>query len=215
MEFIIETTISKVIKSILKNYKSSKSEKNNVIIIIGDDMGIELLKMYQDQMQGQGRTLEEYPNTPVLDELVSQGIRLNRAYAYPSCSPTRSTMLTGRYGFRTGVRIPTSKNCPKFGLYFPQPTIPLSIPQSAKKAIFGKWHLNPYEYDGPNVQHVLESGFEVYDGLIEGNISDQPSYINWLRQSTDDFDGFYEERYFTSVITDSAIEWLHENQVTN
>ncbi|MHC4833674.1 MAG: sulfatase-like hydrolase/transferase, partial [Planctomycetota bacterium] len=43
------------------------------------------------------------PDMPVLAEIASQGVSFTNFWATPECSPTRAAMLTGRYGFRTGV----------------------------------------------------------------------------------------------------------------
>lgn len=164
-------------------------------------------------MEGQGRPTDDYPVTPILDDLASQGIRFNKAYSYPTCSPTRATLLTGRFGFRTGVTVPTSSLCPTVGIQFPQPTIPLSISSDAKKGIFGKWHLTPYDYDETIMQHILDSGFEVFDGLGGDMNAAEFTYNYWLRINNDNGEGFYETEYLTDVITNSAIDWLTENQV--
>ena len=44
--------------------------------------------------------------TPNLDKLAASGVRFNKYWVQPVCSPTRATMMTGRYGFRTGVGRP-------------------------------------------------------------------------------------------------------------
>lgn len=71
----------------------------NILLIIGDDMGTETLSCY-------GRS-ENPAKTPTLDDLCAQGVRFDNFWSQPVCSPTRATMLTGRYGFRTGVGRPT------------------------------------------------------------------------------------------------------------
>jgi arylsulfatase A-like enzyme len=48
--------------------------------------------------------------TATLDDLANRGMRFNNFWAQPVCSPTRATILTGRYGFRTGVGGPTGDN---------------------------------------------------------------------------------------------------------
>lgn len=73
--------------------------KPNILLLIGDDMGTETLSCY-------GRS-ENPANTPTLDDLCGQGVRFDNFWSQPVCSPTRATMLTGRYGFRTGVGRPT------------------------------------------------------------------------------------------------------------
>jgi len=70
----------------------------NFIVLIGDDMGIETLAAY-----GVGSTPAVTPN---LDSLAERGTRFENFWAQPICSPTRATLLTGRYGFRTNVLLP-------------------------------------------------------------------------------------------------------------
>lgn len=68
----------------------------NVILIIADDLGIDFLKDY-------GLREDTIP-LPIIESMIQEGLLFENAYSYPSCSPARATLLTGRYGFRTGVR---------------------------------------------------------------------------------------------------------------
>ena len=70
----------------------------NFIFMIGDDMAVETLSCY-----GVGTDSAVTPN---IDTLCDAGVRLENFWAQPVCSPTRATLLTGRYGFRTGVGSP-------------------------------------------------------------------------------------------------------------
>lgn len=72
----------------------------NFVILIGDDMGVETLPCYPVGTQT--------ATTPTLDNLCADGMRFDNFWAQPVCSPTRATILTGQYGFRNGVTIPTS-----------------------------------------------------------------------------------------------------------
>ncbi len=67
----------------------------NILLIIGDDIGVEQVSAF-----GIG---PEPARTPNLDALAARGMRFPRVWAQPMCSPTRATLLAGRYGFRTGV----------------------------------------------------------------------------------------------------------------
>ena len=67
----------------------------NILLIIGDDIGVEQISVF-----GIG---PEPARTPTLDALAARGMRFSRVWAQPMCSPTRATLLSGRYGFRTGV----------------------------------------------------------------------------------------------------------------
>jgi arylsulfatase A len=63
----------------------------NILFILGDDIGRELLPSYGGQAGYQ---------TPHLEALAAAGMRFNHCYATPMCSPSRVELLTGRYSFR-------------------------------------------------------------------------------------------------------------------
>lgn len=67
----------------------------NVLLIIADDMGLDASPGYNVG------TLK--PNMPNLQSLINSGITFNNVWSNPVCSPTRSTILTGKYGYRTNV----------------------------------------------------------------------------------------------------------------
>ena len=67
----------------------------NVLLIIADDMGLDASPGYNVG------TLK--PNMPNLQNLINRGITFNNVWSNPVCSPTRSTILTGKYGYRTNV----------------------------------------------------------------------------------------------------------------
>lgn len=71
----------------------------NILLLIGDDMGNETLSCY-----GWSKNPAK---TPTLDDLCNDGVRFDNYWTQAACSPTRATMITGRYGFRTGVGRPT------------------------------------------------------------------------------------------------------------
>ncbi len=73
---------------------SHASMATNVIFIMADDLGWHELGAY-------GNTFNETPN---LDRLAQDGIRFSQAYAAAAvCSPTRASIITGQYPFRTGI----------------------------------------------------------------------------------------------------------------
>lgn len=69
----------------------------NILFIIADDMGIDATPRY-----GIGSNL---PSMPTLTSWMDNGIRFSNVWTNPVCSPTRAAILTGKFGYRTGVLI--------------------------------------------------------------------------------------------------------------
>ena len=67
----------------------------NVLILLTDDIGVDKTAAYGEQ--------EGQPRTPNITALAEQGVRFTSAYAMPTCSPTRASLLTGRYPTRHGA----------------------------------------------------------------------------------------------------------------
>lgn len=78
--------------------------------------------------------------------MMSKGIVFDRAYSNPTCSPTRTALISGKYGFRTGVGYPIGQICQN-GLNMDEPTIPKLLPDFVNSACIGKWHMASYGAD--------------------------------------------------------------------
>ena len=73
---------------------SAPRPATNVVFILADDLGWKDLSCYGNQNVA----------TPNIDRLAKEGARFTQAYAAcPVCSPTRASIMTGRYPVRTGV----------------------------------------------------------------------------------------------------------------
>ncbi|MBC6995076.1 sulfatase [Neolewinella lacunae] len=126
----------------------------NVIIIFTDDQGYQDLSCYGSQTIA----------TPNIDQLAQEGIRFTDFYVSASvCSPSRASLLTGRYPDRNGVGgvlLPGAK-----GLDSAEVTIAeLLRPLGYRTACIGKWHLGDHAQSLPNNQ-----GFDVFFGLPYSN----------------------------------------------
>ena len=114
----------------------------NILVVITDDMGVDAMSWY-----GIG---EEQPNTPNLDNLKNEGILFNNAWGYAKCSPSRATILTGRYGSKNGV-IRAGPDLPLDEVTIFEHIDDLTDGAYAD-ALFGKWHLG--DEQSPNLQGV-------------------------------------------------------------
>jgi uncharacterized sulfatase len=128
----------------------------NVIVILADDLG------YGDLGSYGGKVIQ----TPNLDRMASEGVRLTNAYASSSnCTPSRAGLLTGRYPVRTGMAHQVLFVEDTHGLPLEEITIAEMLkPSGYRTAIIGKWHLgHTPEYWPTN------HGFDYYFGLPYSN----------------------------------------------
>ena len=128
-------------------------ERPNVIIIITDDQG------YGDI----GYNGNKIISTPNIDHLAQQSIRFNNFYVSPVCAPTRSSLLTGRYSLRTGVRDTYNGGAIMSG---DEITIAeVLADNNYETGIFGKWHLGDNYPSRPSDQGFKESVVHLSGGI--------------------------------------------------
>ncbi len=165
----------------------------NILFIISDDQGWNDMGYHGSEVQ-----------TPVLDRLAGAGVRLNRHYVYPTCSPTRAAMLSGRNPSRFGVLSPIAGRSTQ-ALPKDPPTIASLLSQHGyDTGLTGKWHLGLRPEVGPR-----QYGFRSTHGFFHGQI-DQYAHVykngdrSWHRN-----DKFVDEKgHATDLITDEAIRFV-------
>src|SRR3954464_1872471 len=84
---------------------SRAAEKPNIVFILADDLG-----SYDVSWRG------SEIKTPNLDKLAMAGARLENFYVQPVCSPTRGSLMTGRYPIRYGLQVGVIRPWAKYGL---------------------------------------------------------------------------------------------------
>ena len=105
------------------------AERPNVIVIMSDDQGV----------GDYGFMGNDVIKTPELDALVQKSALLNRFYVSPVCAPTRASLMTGRYNYRTRC-IDTYVGR---AMMDPSETTIAELLSDAgyQTGIYGKWHL--------------------------------------------------------------------------
>jgi arylsulfatase A-like enzyme len=163
--------------------------KPNILLIIADDLGKDALKGFSEG------TIK--PNTPNLDAIRNDGLTFTNFWVNPTCTPTRAAILTGKYGYRTGVKgvgDVLSSSEQSIQHYLRENTN-----EAYATALVGKWHLS-----GNDASVNQESfGIDYYAGLIRGAVDD---YYQW--QLTEDGTGSMQTGYCTEVFTDLSIDWI-------
>lgn len=166
----------------------------NVIVIMTDDQGY-------GEFSCHGNPIAQ---TPHIDQLASQSIRLTDFHVSPMCTPTRGQLLTGLDAFRNGaINVSSGRT-----LLRPELKTIANVFQSAgyRTGIFGKWHL------GDNYPFRPEDrGFEEALWFASSHINSVPDYWN-----NDYFDDTYIRNgkrkkfkgYCTDVFFREAMEWI-------
>lgn len=172
-------------------------QRPNILLVIADDMGIDASPCYS--------VGDEKPAMPVLEELCRTGVVFENVWANPECSPTRATILTGRYGIRTGVRSAVPESGGK-GIRLDELSIQRQLDEHLNAryahAVIGKWHLSGENNGGPDNPELMGIGH--YSGLVDGY--GHADYWKWNR--TQKGETKLVEGYSTSVFTDEAIAWI-------
>ncbi|MCA8992349.1 MAG: sulfatase-like hydrolase/transferase [Planctomycetaceae bacterium] len=129
------------------------ADRPNILFILADDVGQEVLGCYGGQSYA----------TPHLDELARTGMQFRNGFSMPVCHPTRLTLMTGKYPFRHGKV--TWGDFPKSEEPFTWPNLVAESGYSTY--IAGKWQLCLL---GDDPRHPHRLGFEHFDlfGWHEG-----------------------------------------------
>ncbi|MEM6700063.1 MAG: sulfatase-like hydrolase/transferase, partial [Bacteroidota bacterium] len=179
---------------LLANIKITTAQNQpNILIIIADDMGVDVLNGYQDS--------ENLPATPNLDALRQNGLTFLNVWATPQCTPTRAAMLTGKYANKTGVFSPRNNLRTDHTSIFQ--ALSESTSNAYANAVIGKWHVGQNE----NLDHPAELGVQYFDGFLASNVED---YFNWTK--TTNGINSTETTYTTTYLTNSALDWINQQE---
>ena len=181
---------------------SEGAAPRNVLLVIADDYGFDGHELYNTNS---GASI---PPTPTITALARRGIRFANAYAYPTCSPSRAALLTGRYGFRTGVT-QVIASAAEQGLYTNEVTLPDLLSPTYRCASFGKWNLGG-DASGPK----LLGGWSSFSGSLPAVLGQTASsFYTWTKTSN----GVTRANYSGYATTDNvndALTWT-KSQGTN
>ena len=170
---------------------SQPDARPNILFILSDDHTSQTWGIY-------GGHLADYARTDNIQRLAREGVTLDNCYCTNSIStPSRATILTGRYSHNNGV-------------YTLSDTLDTSLPTIAKTlqnagyrtALVGKWHLGsqPQGFDYYSVFH--DQG-EYRDPTFQDSDRPWPGNINY---------GMRVRGFSTDIVTDKTIDWIKKNK---
>lgn len=146
--------------------------------------------------------------TPQIDKLVQMGVELNQFYVQPTCTPTRSALMTGRYPMRYGMHARVSRAWHSRGLPLSERLLSEALQDLGyATAICGKWHLG--------MSHTsylpFSRGFDHQYGHLGGSIdyfrhTDRQS-LDWHRNQRP----LSEAGYSTELIANEAVRLIQSH----
>jgi arylsulfatase A-like enzyme len=171
--------------------------QRNTVLIIADDLSPDYFGFYENHV--------DTVDVPNIRSLLVRGIRFKNLMSNPVCSSTRTTILTGRYSFRTGVGGIVGGT----GGSNQIDTAEISIPKLLRtfnaniaKADIGKWHL---KQPAPvaNLMSPIALGYNHFEGPFIGQL---PSYTNWTKFTNGVSSSV--TTYATTENVNNAVTWL-------
>ncbi len=174
------------------------AKKPNIILIMTDDQGHGDLGFHGNPVI----------RTPHLDKFAKESVRFKNFFVCPVCSPTRSSLLTGRYNYRTGI-VDTYLGR---SMMHPEEMTLAEILGAAgyRTGIIGKWHL------GDNYPlRAMDQGFQetlVHKGGGIGQPADPPknSYFDPVLFKNGKSKRY--KGYCSDIFTDAALEFVTKHR---
>lgn len=177
----------------------------NIVVILVDDLGYGDLSSY-------GAT---DMHTPAIDGLVASGMRFDRFYANSSvCSPTRASLLSGRYPPMAGVPgVIRTRAEDSWGALSEDVIL---LPEMLRRkgyhtAMIGKWHLGLTAPDRPH-----DRGFDFFEGFLGDMMDDYYDHrrqgINYMRRNDE---VITPEGHATDLFSSWAVRYIESRTVSS
>lgn len=177
----------------------TENEKPNIIIILADDLGYGDLGGYYG---GNAKT-------PHINRLAQEGLTFTDFHTNgPMCTPTRASLLTGRYSQRLGVEaaqqsvmeLPENENEITMADYLGE--------IGYATGIIGKWHLG-----SPPEGNPVNFGFDKFTGYHGGCLDYFTKYDRWgVKDWWHNEELVYEDGYVTDLITEHSIQYIKDHK---
>jgi arylsulfatase A-like enzyme len=185
----------------------AQTEKPNILFIMVDDLGKEWISCYG----------AEDIKTPNIDALAQGGMKFNNAYSMPQCTPTRTTILTGKYPWRSGWA--SHWDVPRWGVaYFDwkkkENTTFARLMKNLGYATCaaGKWQINDFRVEP---QAMKKHGFDdwaMWTGYETGNPPSDKRYHDPYINTPDEGSRTYAGKFGPDIYTDRLINFMRDHK---
>jgi arylsulfatase A-like enzyme len=174
--------------------------KPNVVFILVDDLGFKDVGYHGGSIK-----------TPNIDKLASAGTRLEQFYVQPVCSPTRSSLMTGRYPMRYGLQVGVVRPWAQYGLPLEERTLAQALKEAGyMTAICGKWHLGHLNSKYLPTSRGFDHQYGHYNGALDYFTHIRDGGLDWHR----DDQPLREEGYTTKLIADESVRLIERHDTS-
>jgi arylsulfatase len=173
--------------------------KPNIVLVMTDDQGYGDLACHGNKII----------KTPNIDALHARALRFTDFHVSPTCSPTRTSIMTGRHEFRSGVTHTISE---RERMSLDAATMPQALKDAGyTTGIFGKWHMGdqePYQPQNRGFEEVFIHGCGGIGQSYPGSCGDVPG--NKYFDPTIRHNGTFVKTtgYCTDVFFTEALRWI-------
>ncbi|GMQ30752.1 arylsulfatase AtsA [Algoriphagus confluentis] len=190
----------------------SSPERPNILILVADDLGFSDIAPFGGNI-----------HTPILEQLSREGMLFSNFYVLPTCSPSRSALLTGNDNHVTGIGVMSEVRYPALEgmsgytghLNDQVVTLPEILRESGYHTYMaGKWHLGDGDQEIPSAR-----GFEESFSLLQGggsHYADQnplsPPQVMDYRVNGKKIDALPSDFYSTKNYTDTLIHYIDKHK---
>ena len=193
---------------------STTTKRPNILLIVADDMGYSDIGPFGGEI-----------STPTLDSLAKEGLQATNFHVLPTCSPSRSVLLSGMDNHRAGLGTMGELTTPEMKgvrgyeghLNFDVAALPEVLKADDYHTyMVGKWHLGHGAKTIPYARGFEETFILVPGGGSHWNdrkpVSPSPSNVMDYRRNGKPVESLPEDFYSTRNYTDKILEWMKKNQ---
>ena len=191
------TLLSGVACAALQATPTPPTDRPHIVIIVADDLGWKDVGYHGSEIK-----------TPHLDRLARAGVKLEQFYVQPVCSPTRSSLMTGRYPIRQGLQVGVILPWASYGLPLAERTLPQALKEVGYRTVMtGKWHLGLHERAYLPNQRGFDHHYGHYLGAIDYFTHERMGGLDWHRNGRT----VREKGYTTNLISQEAVRCINDH----
>ena len=169
----------------------------NILVFLSDDMG-----WAQPGFNGGTEV-----GTPNLDRIANEGVKLTQFYVQPRCSPTRASLLTGRYPWKNGMEERPGYGDSQ-GMLTDESTIAEILSDAGYATwLVGKWHLGQWKSEHLPLQRGFDHHYGLYSAAIDSFSHIRVKILDWHRNESP----VIESGYSTFLLAEEAIDLIERH----